>query len=78
MRRAISNHLVIKSSGFLAPVPGILENSNLGGGRLTTVFSEEHIIGCIGIERWVKVNEIYASVRELLPVPKDVKVVPKE
>ena len=54
------NKLVIGAFGGDTPVPGIIESLELGIGGLAAFVFEEDVIGAVGIERRVEVDEVYA------------------
>ena len=57
-----------------APLPGILEGGNLGGGPLAGPLLEEDVVGGVGIEGRVKVDEVHRRVRDVVAKEKEVIV----
>ena len=72
---ALSHDLMVGALALQAPAPRILERLDLGGGLLATSFLEEDVIGGVGVEGRVEVDEVYGLVGDMFP--EDVEVVPE-
>ena len=58
-----------------APVPGVLEGGDLGGGFLAGAFAEEDVVGGVGVKGRVEVDEVNALVDDV--AAEDFQVVPE-
>jgi hypothetical protein len=61
--------------GLHAPLPRILKRHDLRGGFFAALFLEEHVVGGVGVEGRVEVNQVNAGVRDV--VAKNVQVIAK-
>ena len=70
---AAGDHVLEGGLGLPAPVPGVLEGGDLGGGFLAGALAEEDVVGGVGVEGRVQVDEVDGLVGDVLA--EDVQVV---
>ena len=68
-----SDHVLVGGLGLPAPVPGVLEGGDLGGGFLAGALAEEDVVGGVGVEGRVQVDEVDGFVGDVLA--EDVQIV---
>ena len=68
-----ADYLVVGMRGRLAPVPGVLEGLDLGVADGSGLFAEEDVVGGLGVEGRVEVDEVDRVVRDV--VAEDLEVV---
>ena len=63
---AAGDHVLEGGLGLPAPVPGVLEGGDLGGGFLAGALAEEDVVGGVGVEGRVEVDEVDGLVGDVL------------
>ena len=61
-----SDNFMVGKFGFQAPAPGVVEGGDLRGGLFAAALSEQDIVGCVGVEGRVQVDEVHALVGNVL------------
>ena len=64
--RPSGNHILIGAFRFQAPVPSVVESSNLGRRLVAAALAKQHVVGGIGIEGRVEINQVNAGVGNVL------------
>jgi len=75
LARAAGDDLLVHCFRLQAPLPGVLEGGDLRGGFLAALFLEEHVVGGVGVEGRVQVDQVNARPRHL--AAQDVKIIAK-
>ena len=70
---SVGYDVLIGTLGIKAPMPGVFEGGDLGGGLLAAFFLEEDVVVGVGVEGRVEVDEVNAGVGDV--VAEDVEVV---
>ena len=65
--RPVGHDILVGVLGLHAPVPGVVEGVNLGGGALAARLLEQDVVGGVGVEGRVEVDEVDALVRDVFP-----------
>ena len=58
-RRVQDNVLLVGAFRLQGPLPGIGECLDLGGRLLPRLLAEQHVVGGVGVERRVQVNQVH-------------------
>ena len=66
LARLFSDDFLVGEFGFQAPAPGVVEGGDLRGRLFTAALAKEDIVGRIGVEGWVQVDEVNALVDNML------------
>ena len=64
--RRIVHQVVIGLLGGVAPMPGVVKGDNLRLGIVPAFVPEQHVVGAVGVERRVEVNQVHAFGRDIL------------
>jgi len=75
LARAAGDDFLVYGLGFHAPLPCVLKGCDLRGGFFAALFLEKDVVVGVGIEGWVKVNQVDTGVRDV--VAKNFKVIAK-
>ena len=64
--RGAGEQLAIEGFGAAAPVPGVFEGGDLGFGIAPALVFEEDVVGAVGVEGRVEVDEVDGGVGEVI------------
>ena len=76
-RAVTPHHVVVGRRRLLPPLPGVLEGGDLGRGLLPALFGEEDVVGGVGVEGRVQVNQVNRAHRDVV-APENLQVVPEK
>ena len=60
------NHVMVGVLGFDAPLPGVLERGYLSRGIFAATLSKQDVVGGVGVEWRIEVDEIDTLIRDVL------------
>ena len=63
---SLGDDVLVGALGVESPVPGVVKGGDLGGGVLAGAFFEQDVVGGVGVERRVEVDEVDRLVRDVL------------
>jgi hypothetical protein len=66
-RRVLDDVEFIGTLGFLGPLPCVGEGLYLGGGIFAGLFAEQDVVGCVGVEGRIQINEVNGLVGNVFP-----------
>lgn len=65
--RIVDYFLLVRSLRLLGPLPSVGEGLYLGGGIFAGLFAERDVVGCVGVEGRIQINEVDGLVGNVFP-----------
>ena len=63
---SLGDDFLVGALGLEGPVPGVVEGGDLGGGFLAGAFFEEDVVGGVGVEGRVEVDQVDGLVGDVV------------